>query len=143
MYSILVSTNPEQVRHGASLGIRPPIAPKFRNWLKDKAPQRHSRVRQLELRRPHVHERTGQQQVDVDAPARVARTLFVAHPAEPSLHLKAVQKQVLRFAMPFYLKYLVQKVWTLKPPCGSAPEAACANHWNVLRQRCPCPAKNL
>ena len=142
MYSILVRTRCEQVGHRASLGICLPAPPKLRKWLKHKASQRHSRVRKLQLWRLHFHERTGQQKVDVDAPARVARTLCVANAPEAPLHLKAIQKQAFKFTIPFHLKYLVQKVWAIKTPRGGAPQAACAQDRGVFRQQCAGPAKN-
>jgi hypothetical protein len=89
-----------------------------------------------------LHKRTGQQKVDVDAPARVARTLCIADASEVPLHLKAIIKQAFKFAIPFHLKYLIQKVWALKPPSGSAPKAACAQDRSVFRQQCAGPAKN-
>jgi hypothetical protein len=99
-------------------------------------------VRQLELWRPYLPKRTGQQKVDVDAPARIARTLCIANAPEAPLHLKAIQKQAFKFAIPFHLKYLVQKVWAIKTPCGGAPQAACAQDRCVYRQQCSGPTKN-
>ena len=134
MYGILVGTPVQKVANRSARRVGLPFAPKFRNGLKHKASHRHSGVRKLELRRRKGQERLGEQQVDVDAPAGVARALRVADPSQAALHLEDHFKQSHGFARPLDFKDLVQKVRPLKAPGCGAPQAALTTHRDPLGQ---------